>query len=257
MQRRLTATLFLGLTLLLGRAAHSTADAQLVGTWGLNGQTFCTFKADGTGTMEGDSFRWRTDGQMLVITEGDETERVPYKIQGNNLILQMGGIALALQRMGRDQAGGKAAPEATAQPPKQSASDDTRGAPPQRDTRDRDAARLSAGSDQLSQLLLSSAWCSFTYNKVSGASHTSRVQFFQDGTWSRGARGETYSSGYGGIYAGQTNRGDGGQWQVKGGQLWMSNPPEAPQLTPLDLRVSRNSSGYPILHADGKEYSQC
>jgi hypothetical protein len=257
MQRRLAATFLLGAALLLLGAAQPTSDAQLVGTWGLNGQTFCTFKADGTGSMEGDNFRWSADGQTLVIMDGDETERVPYKLQGDNLVLQMGGIALALERMGKDPTGSKAALEGTAKPPQQSASDAARSAPNQSAALVRNTAPNAAGSDQLSQLLLSSAWCSFTYNKVSGASHASRVQFFQDGTWSRGARGETYSSGYGGIYAGQTNTGNGGQWQVKGEQLWMSNPPEAPQLTPLNLQISRNSSGYPILHADGKEYSQC
>jgi len=257
MRRQLTATMVLGAALFLLGAAQPRSEAPLVGTWGLYGQPFCTLKADGTGTMEGDNFRWSADGQTLVITDGEETQRVPYQLQGNTLVLQMGGIALALGRMGAEPTGGKPGAAAAAQSPQQSAGAGAGGEPNPGAALSRDTAPPSAGNDQLSQLLRSSAWCSFTYNKVSGASHTSRVQFFRDGTWSRGARGETYSSGYGGTYAGQTNTGDGGQWQVRGGQLWMSNPPEAPQLAPLDLRISRNTNGHPILSADGKEYSQC
>jgi hypothetical protein len=51
--------------------------------------------------------------------------------------------------------------------------------------------------------------------------------------------------------------GETGQWAVKGGQLYMSDPPETPQLVAVPLQVTRNSNGYPILTADGKEYSQC
>lgn len=118
-------------------------------------------------------------------------------------------------------------------------------------------ASADAPSAQLSQLLLSSAWCSFTYNKVSGASHSTRVQFSGNGNWSSGSRGETYSSGPAGSVAGQHDDGAGGQWAVQQGQLFMSNPPETPALSPVNLTIKRNSNGYPILTADGKEYSQC
>ena len=111
--------------------------------------------------------------------------------------------------------------------------------------------------DRLSQLLLSSPWCSFSYNKISGASHTSRVQFSQNGTWSSGSRGETYSSGQYGSVAGQHDGQAGGQWQVQDGQLLMSAPPQSYALTPVSLQVKQNSNGYPILVADGVEYSQC
>ncbi len=114
-----------------------------------------------------------------------------------------------------------------------------------------------AHSAQLSQLLLSSAWCSFTYNQISGASHSSRVQFSANGNWSAGSRGETYSSGPSGSVAGQHDDGTGGRWAVQQGQLFMSNPPDTPALSPVNLTIKRNSNGYPILTADGKEYSQC
>lgn len=118
-------------------------------------------------------------------------------------------------------------------------------------------APADAHSAQLSQLLLSSAWCSFTYNNVSGASHQTRVQFSANGHWSAGSRGETYSSGPNGSVAGQHDAGTGGQWAVQQGQLFMSNQPETPALPPVNLTITRNSNGYPILTADGTEYSSC
>ncbi|OGR87367.1 MAG: hypothetical protein A3A86_08170 [Elusimicrobia bacterium RIFCSPLOWO2_01_FULL_60_11] len=107
----------------------------------------------------------------------------------------------------------------------------------------------------LSQLLLSSPWCSFSYNKISGASSTKRVQFFNNGTWADTSRYEGYSSGDAGTFSSQHDGQDGGRWNVEGEQLYMSGGDEG--LTAVDLAVKRNSNGYPILLADGVEYSQC
>ena len=52
-------------------------------------------------------------------------------------------------------------------------------------------------------LLLSSAWCTFRYNKVTGYSNTTRLVFNRNGTYSKGGRGEGYSSGRGGSMASQ------------------------------------------------------
>ncbi len=114
-----------------------------------------------------------------------------------------------------------------------------------------------AGSDQLSQLLLSSSWCSFTYNKISGASNTTKVTFYPNGQWGLGSRGETYNSGPNGSVYGQHDANNGGQWAVQNGMLLMSSQ-AVPQLTPIpDFRVTQNSNGYPILFSMGKEYSRC
>jgi hypothetical protein len=111
--------------------------------------------------------------------------------------------------------------------------------------------------DPLSKLLLSSAWCSFSYNQYTGTSHTTRYQFFRNGTYSNSARGETYNSGRNGTVAGQHDSGGAGRWAVRQGQLYLSAPPEQPSLQPVALKVTRNSNGYPILNADGVEYSAC
>jgi hypothetical protein len=79
--------------------------------------------------------------------------------------------------------------------------------------------------------------------------------FRKDGGWDSGARSESYSSGAFGSVAGQTDSGAGGRWRVRGDRLLMSEGGGA--LEDVGLSVSRNSNGYPILHAGGKEYSQC
>jgi hypothetical protein len=109
----------------------------------------------------------------------------------------------------------------------------------------------------LKALLLSSAWCSFSYNKVSGTTKTKRVAFMKDGTWSAGGRRESYSSGMYGSVAGQSDSEEGGRWAVKDGRLLMSNPPDTPELEDVGLTLSYNSNGYPILASEGVEYSQC
>ena len=231
------ALLLVSAGLAIAEAAPTSAvDSNLVGEWGVNGQLFVTFKADGTGVGEEGPFRWTADGHTLAISDEEGTERIGYQIRARRLLVTIEGTPMVLERM---NPGKTPAPEGQAR---------------------RDAVKPVPGQvpgDQLSQLLLSSAWCSFSYNKVSGASHTSRAQFFPDGTWSGGSRGETYSSGSGGSVAGQHDAGSRGRWKVQNGQLFMSNPPEAPSLAPVTMKITRNSSGAPIITADGTEYSQC
>jgi len=105
------------------------------------------------------------------------------------------------------------------------------------------------------QLLTSSAWCTFTYNKTTGYSHTKRVQFSANGTYGTGSRGEGYSSGSGGSMASQRNLAGGGLWRVEKGELYMSEG--RGQLEPVRTVLKRNNNGYPIIVADGVEYSQC
>lgn len=105
------------------------------------------------------------------------------------------------------------------------------------------------------ELLMSSAWCTFTYNKTTGYSHTKRVYFNANGTYGTGSRGEGYSSGSGGTLASQRNSAGSGLWRVERGELFMSEGRGG--LEPVGTRVKRNSSGYPVIVADGVEYSQC
>jgi hypothetical protein len=110
-------------------------------------------------------------------------------------------------------------------------------------------------SGMSNELLTSSAWCSFTYNKTTGYSHTKRVYFNGNGSYGLGSRGEGYSSGSGGSMASQRNSAGGGQWRVERGELFMSEG--AGRLEPVATVLKRNNNGYFIIVADGVEYSQC
>ena len=215
-------------------ASSAWADQKLVGQWALNGQSYMVLNKDGTGMLEGDAFTWRVQGNTLALSAGGKTNVLPYQINGSVLTLQFGFIPLNLQRMGGN-AGGAGRLKATGE----------------------SAGTAKGASDPLAQLLLSSAWCTFKYNQTSGASSTTRYQFFNNGTYSNSGRSETYNSGRYGTVAGQYDSGGRGQWTVRNGQLYVSSPPEQPDLQPMPVTVSRNSSGYPILNAEGVEYSMC
>src|SRR5688500_10116377 len=76
-------------------------DPGLVGTWGLSGQPFVTFQADGTGTLDGDPFRWKAKGGTLTLRADGETERAAYQLAADQLVLNLGGMPLSLERLGR------------------------------------------------------------------------------------------------------------------------------------------------------------
>jgi hypothetical protein len=112
-----------------------------------------------------------------------------------------------------------------------------------------------SGGDQLSQLLISSPWCSFTYNQTTGSSRSERVVFHPNGVVASGSNAESYSSGPSGSVAGQTRGGGQGRWRVQSGMLHLSQ--DGTTWEPQNLQVTRNSSGYPIIKSGKKEYLQC
>lgn len=209
----------------------SAPDPRVVGSWAVNGETMFVFKADGSGRGEDGPFHWSLkDGKpgTLLIKTGKETQKVKYGFMGEQLVLRLGWIPVTLDKASGPASAGKAAkPAAAAQ-----------------------------GGGKMSRLLLSSAWCSFSYNKVSGASSQSRAVFSPDGTWATYSQREGYSSGSGGTYSSQNNASDGGRWREDGGEISMSTS-ENPQLSPVEMRVSYNSNGSPIITADGVEYASC
>lgn len=266
------------LLLVLALSAGKT-DPALVGTWMLSGAAFITLNANGSGVMEDGKVQWSVEGKNLVIRDDEDgVDRVPYQLAGDTLTLTLGGIPLQLTRGGKGakvekagklskaaakQSEGDADAEAMAEAQKwlaqQQGGQNVQGPPAQGGNVGArgGVAPQPAGNDQLSRLLVSSAWCWLKY--ASGNTYQERVVFSPNGTWSSNKESEIYGRN---DYAGTTAHsvgtgGTGGQWAVKGGQLYMSNPPEAPQLVPFPLQVTRNSNGYPIITADGKEYSMC
>jgi hypothetical protein len=105
------------------------------------------------------------------------------------------------------------------------------------------------------ELLLSSAWCTFSYNKITGYSNTTQVKFNKNGTYSTGGRAEGSSSGKSGSYASQSDSRGNGRWKSAQGELYLSQGNG--ELGLVRTVVKRNSNGYPIILADGVEYSQC
>jgi hypothetical protein len=221
-------------------AAKHPLDSRLVGSWGLAGESVYTFKADGSGSGMEEPFRWSADGKTLTLNgeEGGE-DKMGYQLKGDQLVLKSGFLPITFQRIGP--------------PPK--APQSAKPGEQKSDAPKAKAANSGKERDRLSQLLLSSPWCSFSYNKISGATQTRRVQFFENGTWSDAGRSEGYSSGSGGTMASQYDSESGGRWKVESGQLYLSAGSAA--LAGVDLQVKKNSNGYPILLADGVEYSQC
>ena len=238
----------------------------LVGTWQLNGEPFLTLNANGTGSMEGDPLKWKSDGKLLTLTDPDgEADRLPFQVAGDTLTVNLAGVPVSLQRAGSKAARAKPqavdpAMEAMAKAFMDSApkgpQDLEDPAPQQRGRGAKPAQPQAAGNDQLSRLLLSSNWCWLRYSN--GNSYTQKVHFNPNGTWQDFSESDIYANN---AYAGTTaqatgNRTNGGQWAVKGGQLYLSSQ-EEPQLAPVPLTITRNSNGSPIINADGREYSMC
>jgi len=213
----------LAVLLLISATSLRAAPSPLVGAWSKDGAPFAELKSDGSGRVDQDAVSWKADARTLTLVYRDGTvEKMAFTLKGDRITVVMDGTATVLTRA---KTGAKA------------------------------AKASAAGKDQLSSLLLSSAWCSFTYNKYSGASHQERVVFRANGAWDSGARGETYSGGAAGTVAGQSGSSSGGRWQVRGSSLLMSSGRAA--LEDVGLAVSRNSSGYPILKTGNKEFASC
>lgn len=254
------------------------ADPRLVGTWLAGNEPFITLAANGTGTMEESKVKWSTNGATITITDDDgESDKATFQVNGDAMTLTVNGIPVALRRAGAGVAVKKpsALSAKAAKVNGQQSEDDAdkealamaqawleqngQGGQLQRNqprAQPQGQGQGSAGNDQLSQLLLSSAWCSFSYNKISGTTKQTRVQYFRNGTWAVGGQTETYNSGANGSVAGQYNSNNGGLWEVRNGQLWGSYG-NAPLQLVQPFSVTRNSNGSPIINSLGVEYSMC
>jgi len=192
----------------------------LVGTWA-GPQSTVVLGQDGTTVVNGVRYRYTADVKVITLVGSDGTFRYPYQLKGDVLTLLINGAVQSFR------CGAQAVPGATPQG--------------------------GGGGGMSESLMVSSAWCTFSYNKVSGYSNTTRLAFSPNGTYSKGRRGEGYSSGYGGTMASQHNSSGGGRWKVVNGELYIGDV--VPQ--PVRSVVKRNSNGYPIVVVNGVEYSQC
>lgn len=108
---------------------------------------------------------------------------------------------------------------------------------------------------QIAQLLVSSPWCWMQYSQISGATTTERVVFGRDGRVSQGTGREAASNNQYGSYYGRSSGGQQGYWRVENGNLMLSE--DGRQYGGTPLQITRNSNGYPIITANGREYNQC
>lgn len=219
--------------------ALAQTPAQLVGKYQMEVQDgdILVLRADGTASLAGDETRWSAQGNQLQVGPDVMT----YAMQGDRLVLSMGGIQLVWRKLGGgSRSATKPRQKTLAETPARSEA--AGGADPQ------DA--------QVRQVLMGNAWCSFSYNKVSGASSRSRVVFRPDGQLFVNSGGESYSSGYGGSYAGQSDATTAMRWRVAGQRLYV-DAGEGAGFQDVGLSATRNSNGSLILHANGTEYSVC
>lgn len=129
--------------------------------------------------------------------------------------------------------------------------------------REQIAARQSGTKDnQLRALLLSSAWCSFSSRgrsdrseRVYGMKRLTQLRFYPDGTYRQKRRSGAYSSGFGGAVTGQYGSTSSGHWRVQNGRLFASEG--GGPLKPVQLDITFDPGGSPILYYSGREYLRC
>lgn len=221
--------------------AFAQQPRELVGRYQMEvaGGDMLELRADGSASLAGDTMRWSAKSGVLTLGQ----EVLPYRLQDGRLWISMGSVQLAWKRLGGSSATATPMERAASRAQGKAAGGDV----PAGGSREDEEAR---------RILMSSAWCSFSYNQRSGASSTRRVVFRGDGVLAVGSGGETYSSGYGGTYAGQSSASQMMRWRVSGQRLYVDEG-EGGGFQDVGLSAERNSSGYLILRADGREYSQC
>ncbi|MGC4113688.1 MAG: hypothetical protein QM765_03300 [Myxococcales bacterium] len=271
-------------------AFGQASKEQLVGKYTMDASAEETLelRADGSANMGGDEMKWSVKGNQLTI----DTDTVPFKLAGNKLTLTMAGMQMSWTKVGAAGKGPSALQKAAAKANKKKEDEVTdeqaeaeamaaaqawlakngqqqpAGGQPQgpapRGQQPQPGAQVPAGGpvgngpqdSQIAQLLLSTGWCSFSYNQTTGTTRSSKGYFRQDGTIVMNSGAETYSSGYGGTVAGQSNSGTTMRWRIQNLRLYVDDG-SGMGFQDVNASLTQNSSGSWILKADGKEYSMC
>lgn len=244
-------TFVVAVSILFASLAHAQSAKELAGKYQMeiDQSSAMELRADGTAVMGDEQAKWAVKGNLLTI--GPDT--VPFRLEGNRLIMAMGpGMEIVWKRLG---APGKVSPLQKAAAKAQAAAENPEPA----------AAKPSKGKgspqdDQARQMLMSSAWCSFSYRSTgsngSGVTNSSRVVFRPDGTMVIGSGSENYSAGWGGTAASQGSNQTAWRWKVENLRLFVDTGNGA-GFQDVNLQAYKNSAGYPILKAQGQEFSMC
>ena len=250
MLRTFAGLVALALLLLAPTASSAQVAKELVGRYQMDvpGGDVLELRANGTATLAGDETRWSASGGQLTVG----IDVMAYTLQGDRLMLTMGSAQLPWKRIGGT---GKAAA-----PMQSAAAEASAPQPPDRTTPATAAPPAAVGGNpqdaQARQLLTGNAWCSMTYNQVSGTSTTRKVIFRPDGVMLVSGGGETYSSGAGGTYAGQSNTSSAMRWRVENLQLFVDQGAGA-GFQDVGVAATRNPNGSVILKSLGREYMMC
>ncbi len=274
----------------LSGSVFAQSAKELVGKYAMEADAneVMELRADGTASMAGDQTTWAVKGNQLSV--GPDT--MAFQLTGGRLLLTMGSVQLGWKKIGAAGKGPspmeKAAAKAKNAQPQVSEDEADRealaqanawlaqqgqgqaqgqvqhqpAAPqgrPQRPAGPPPGQAPVAGSpqdQQLVQLLVSSAWCSFTYNQHSGTSTTRKVVFRTDGTMLQNGGAETYNSGPNGTVAGQYGNQSAMRWRVQSLRLLVDQG-DGMGFQDIGLTGERNSNGYPILKSGGREYTMC
>lgn len=227
----------LALLLVIPVTSPAQIAGELVGTYRMDveGGDILDLRVDGTASIAGEETGWSADGSRISI--GPDV--MQYRLLGDRLLLMSGTLQIAWIRIG---GAAKAAPTKRKEFPGASA--------------DKSGTGEAVADREAKQVLTGTAWCSFTYSKVSGTSTTRKVVFRPDGVMTVKDGAETYSSGYGGTYAGQSDSAGAMRWKLENLRLFVDQGGGA-GFQDIGLTASRNSNGYVILNAGGREYSMC
>lgn len=227
----------LALLLIVSVPSPAQIANELIGRYQMEakGGGILELRADGTASLAGQESRWAVSGNQISFGK----DVMQYKLQGKRLLLTAGSIQIPWNKISG---------AVKAQSPKRNDLSGVKAKKPGAGETDADR--------EAKQVLTGTAWCSFTYNKVSGTSTTRKVVFRPDGVMSVNGGAETYSSGYGGTYAGQSNRATAMRWKLENLRMYVDQG-DGGGFQDIGLTATKNSNGYVILHAGGHEYSMC
>ena len=227
---------FLLLLCTSGAALAQTAR-ELVGKYQMEvqGGDILELRSDGTATLAGEETHWAVKGNLLTVG----TDVMPFVLQDRRLVLTLGPVRVAWKKLSGVPATASRTDKAA-----------RNALPTNGDT------GANAQDVQARRILTNNAWCSFTYNKVSGTSTTRRVVFRADGVMTTHGGAETYSSGYGGTYAGQSNNAGAMLWRLENLRVYVDDQSGA-GYQDIGLTSTTNSNGSIILKSQGKEYAMC
>lgn len=223
--------------------AEGKPDKSLVGRWLYrqgNAASEMVLNSNGSGTFDGLPLSYQVQGNQLLVAINGVNIAYHYQLKPNQLLLEGGDLnGVVLFTRGEQSATGKS-----------HGSESKQGG--------------NGMGEPLARLLVSSDWCSFSFSGGGGGynssgsygrSSSTRFHLSADGSYRNSSGSESYSSNQYGSVAGQGGNGASGRWQVRAGVLYISegNGP----MQPVQLTVTRNSNGYPIIKSNGTEYMQC